>query len=225
MLNAILRDYPSNQRQLEGIVRVLFPKENIQTNARYNAELINPNTGLSLELDVWIPRLHLCFEFQDVYHYTSTYFSQINLYDIQRRDAHKQEMDRMKEDTLVSVPFWWDGQKESLLETVNFQRPDIMVMRTHMDIDIGYGGNGKNIPVPTPIPAPIPAPLHIMMNAGIMMPNISSSESFAIPLNPPAGYLEGGWVKNMMASVFVGILILCVYIPDLATSLIFRTNS
>jgi hypothetical protein len=31
---------------------------------RREAEIINPSTGLFLELDIWIPSLKICFEFQ-----------------------------------------------------------------------------------------------------------------------------------------------------------------
>ena len=36
----------------------------IVTNVRKEADIINPSSGLFLELDVWIPSLKICFEFQ-----------------------------------------------------------------------------------------------------------------------------------------------------------------
>ena len=38
--------------------------EYITRNARKESRVINPGTGHYFELDIWIPRIHLSFEFQ-----------------------------------------------------------------------------------------------------------------------------------------------------------------
>lgn len=53
-----------NQGTLERVVRNLFNGENIFSNARKKAQIINPNTLTHLEVDVYVPNLLLCFEFQ-----------------------------------------------------------------------------------------------------------------------------------------------------------------
>lgn len=71
---------PSHQGILEEIICVLFPGYNILiniqnkkcfdfvlyilTNARKDILLVNPSTSSPLQVDVWIPDLKLCFEFQ-----------------------------------------------------------------------------------------------------------------------------------------------------------------
>ena len=41
-----------------------FITEDILVNARKEAHISNPNSNLFLELDLWIPGLNICFEFQ-----------------------------------------------------------------------------------------------------------------------------------------------------------------
>ena len=36
----------------------------MQVNARKEAQLLNPETGDYLELDIWLPSLNLAFEYQ-----------------------------------------------------------------------------------------------------------------------------------------------------------------
>ena len=38
--------------------------KDIDINARKKANVLNPKTNRYLEIDIWIPSLRLCFEFQ-----------------------------------------------------------------------------------------------------------------------------------------------------------------
>lgn len=58
----------------------------IKINARKEAKIKNPFTGKYLELDIWIPTLHISFEFQDPYHYVTTWDSNIPLEVVQAKD-------------------------------------------------------------------------------------------------------------------------------------------
>eukprot|EP00026_Physarum_polycephalum_P001919 Phypoly_transcript_01922.p1 GENE.Phypoly_transcript_01922~~Phypoly_transcript_01922.p1 ORF type:complete len:959 (+),score=104.66 Phypoly_transcript_01922:166-3042(+) len=114
-----------SQHQLEQIVSALFPQENILSNVHSEANLINPKTGRHLELDLWIPRLELCFEFQDDYHYATTWYSHIPLEATKEGDYLKRHSVQQKGITHIFVPYWWDVTQESLAATVCFERPDL----------------------------------------------------------------------------------------------------
>jgi hypothetical protein len=118
-----------HQGLLEQSVHKLFPRTNVLSNVRKGANIKNEETGSFLELDVWIPSLHICFEYQDAYHYTLTWDSNIPLSLIKERDRKKIEGVLKKGDTLVVVPCWWDGSEDSLAETIHFQRPDLLPTR------------------------------------------------------------------------------------------------
>eukprot|EP00026_Physarum_polycephalum_P001092 Phypoly_transcript_01093.p1 GENE.Phypoly_transcript_01093~~Phypoly_transcript_01093.p1 ORF type:complete len:1197 (+),score=192.21 Phypoly_transcript_01093:78-3668(+) len=116
----------THQDLLRSCVSQLFVGENIVTNVRREAEIVNPSTGLFLELDIWIPSLKICFEFQDLHHYDTTWYSQVPLASIRFHDQFKNEHVQKRADTLVVVPFWWDGTSQSLASTINFHRPDLL---------------------------------------------------------------------------------------------------
>eukprot|EP00026_Physarum_polycephalum_P001768 Phypoly_transcript_01770.p1 GENE.Phypoly_transcript_01770~~Phypoly_transcript_01770.p1 ORF type:complete len:893 (+),score=154.72 Phypoly_transcript_01770:58-2736(+) len=117
-----------HQGRLEEVVRTLFHEEekNIVSNARKEANVINPVTGRTLEIDVYLPSHHICFEFQDPYHYVSTWDSHAPLSSIQFSDDTKKEMIMTRGETIVLVPCWWDGLGESLAGSIKFQRPDLL---------------------------------------------------------------------------------------------------
>eukprot|EP00026_Physarum_polycephalum_P001288 Phypoly_transcript_01289.p1 GENE.Phypoly_transcript_01289~~Phypoly_transcript_01289.p1 ORF type:complete len:982 (+),score=115.84 Phypoly_transcript_01289:110-3055(+) len=116
----------ANQGSLEPIVQKLFHGEEILKNTRGDTKLVNPSSKQNLEIDVWVPSSSICFEFQDDYHYTTTWYSHIPLEDVQYKDDTKKGLVQRRGDTLVLVPFWWDGKEQSLIATVRFLRPDLL---------------------------------------------------------------------------------------------------
>ena len=43
-------------------------------------------TGEYMEIDVWLPGKHLCFEFQDSHHYITTWYHQHSLDQVRQKD-------------------------------------------------------------------------------------------------------------------------------------------
>eukprot|EP00026_Physarum_polycephalum_P001049 Phypoly_transcript_01050.p1 GENE.Phypoly_transcript_01050~~Phypoly_transcript_01050.p1 ORF type:complete len:906 (+),score=142.25 Phypoly_transcript_01050:476-3193(+) len=129
---SIVQDHGAvHQGTLESVVRKIFAFEkDIRGNARKDAFITNPVTGTVLELDIWLPKQRISFEFQDAYHYVTTWYSQSSIDLITYKDVLKREAVQHKGDTLVSVPCWWDGTEASLAETVRFQRPDLDLPKT-----------------------------------------------------------------------------------------------
>eukprot|EP00026_Physarum_polycephalum_P002905 Phypoly_transcript_02914.p1 GENE.Phypoly_transcript_02914~~Phypoly_transcript_02914.p1 ORF type:complete len:836 (+),score=73.69 Phypoly_transcript_02914:81-2588(+) len=113
-----------HQGHLEQCIRSLFEGAILLTNVRKNASITNPVTGSFLEIDIWLPNLQLCFEFQDAYHYVTTWSSQLTISDIQVKDSFKHDWLRSQGQTVVVVPCWWDGTTKSLQNTINFLRPE-----------------------------------------------------------------------------------------------------
>ena len=105
---------------------MITQKETLEFNARKSPDLVNPMTGDYLEIDIWLPSLRLGFEFQVIYlshvlsefitlkerhHYEGVEgFQPLDV--IKKRDQIKDELAASRGITLISVPYWWDGQEE-----------------------------------------------------------------------------------------------------------------
>eukprot|EP00026_Physarum_polycephalum_P001418 Phypoly_transcript_01419.p1 GENE.Phypoly_transcript_01419~~Phypoly_transcript_01419.p1 ORF type:complete len:980 (+),score=139.70 Phypoly_transcript_01419:131-3070(+) len=113
--------------RLDSVLKKLFPGHHIIKNSRKASSLPSPDTaGNFLELDFWIPDLRLAFEFQDPHHYSTQWFTDVPLRKIQYHDIEKRKAVEERGDTLVTVPYWWDGEEQSLLATIHAQRPEIL---------------------------------------------------------------------------------------------------
>eukprot|EP00026_Physarum_polycephalum_P001081 Phypoly_transcript_01082.p1 GENE.Phypoly_transcript_01082~~Phypoly_transcript_01082.p1 ORF type:complete len:1032 (+),score=114.94 Phypoly_transcript_01082:178-3273(+) len=117
-------DKQSHQGHLELVLKDLF-SANTQLNVRKDANLVNPITQQPLEVDIWLPDFDLYFEFQDNYHYMTTWYSHLPLTEIKGRDGLKSDMIRQRGAELIFVPCWWDGSHKSLAATILFERPDL----------------------------------------------------------------------------------------------------
>eukprot|EP00026_Physarum_polycephalum_P000339 Phypoly_transcript_00339.p1 GENE.Phypoly_transcript_00339~~Phypoly_transcript_00339.p1 ORF type:complete len:1688 (+),score=210.60 Phypoly_transcript_00339:78-5141(+) len=125
-----------HQGHLESVVRSLFPNVRMTPNARKQANIPNPQTGYYVELDLFLPDLDLCFEFQDNYHYLTSWYSHVPLATTREKDDYKRESVRMRHVTIVSVPFWWDGSENSLSALVHFYRPDLLSPRGDVSLPV-----------------------------------------------------------------------------------------
>jgi hypothetical protein len=78
-----------------------------------------------VELDIYVPRLQLAFEYQGEYHYKDVLFVG-ETKDRGDKDVTKASLCAKAGITLISVPFWWDGSVESLRQMVSANRPDLL---------------------------------------------------------------------------------------------------
>ena len=77
----------------------------------------------SLRYDVAIPRLKICIELQGVQHFRDVLaLDQVSIQS--HRDSTKRLLCEANGWTLIEIPYWWDGQTGSLLNTIRLVRPD-----------------------------------------------------------------------------------------------------
>eukprot|EP00026_Physarum_polycephalum_P006541 Phypoly_transcript_06589.p1 GENE.Phypoly_transcript_06589~~Phypoly_transcript_06589.p1 ORF type:complete len:413 (+),score=20.94 Phypoly_transcript_06589:184-1239(+) len=89
-----------------------------------------------MEFDLWIPEYEICFEFQDAYHYMTTWYYQNPQEHIKHKDHIKKNMALQNGMTLIIIPCWWDSTVETLVATIDFHRPDLMISGCGQLIDL-----------------------------------------------------------------------------------------
>lgn len=147
------------------------------TNYRH-PELFH-SQGMPMELDVFCPQYNIAFEYQGGEHYHSFYHgalpSQL------RRDSEKRTACEHKKISLIDIPFWWDGNAQSLAATIHQHRPDI-------PLDVSYTAA-------TPISS---AP-------SLSLPNTDKTGHTPIPDYPPNYRKARDMVNQNPSSVFVKV--------------------
>eukprot|EP00026_Physarum_polycephalum_P003695 Phypoly_transcript_03709.p1 GENE.Phypoly_transcript_03709~~Phypoly_transcript_03709.p1 ORF type:complete len:736 (+),score=66.77 Phypoly_transcript_03709:154-2361(+) len=109
---------------LKNVLIKLFPEYNILSNVRRGSNIFSyKNT--CLELDFVVSGCNLAFEYQDPSHYVTTNVHR-SLSTIQELDNLKPSVLAHRGDTLITVPFWWDGRDDSLVSTIRSVRPDLL---------------------------------------------------------------------------------------------------
>lgn len=86
------------------------------------------NTDRHIELDLWIPKYLIGFEFQGEHHFYNLAEAfgpsgTAGLYS--ERDLLKSSLCQMRGITLITIPYWWDGNVDSLSATLYRARPDV----------------------------------------------------------------------------------------------------
>jgi hypothetical protein len=89
-------------------------------------DLVRDNTGLTMQLDVYLPRERLAFEYQGEQHYYNIYPSG-KLETQKEKDLEKRKSCQINGITLIEIPYWWDYQKSSLITTMYAYRPDLLL--------------------------------------------------------------------------------------------------
>lgn len=102
---------------------LLFSFTEILENYQHHA-LQWEGTRRKLELDLYIPSLNLAFEYNGQQHYKDIgYFQPTHQY--QTRDDLKQQACKLAGISLISVPYWWNRKKESLVATILKHNPQL----------------------------------------------------------------------------------------------------
>eukprot|EP01127_Copromyxa_protea_P015785 TRINITY_DN4596_c0_g1_i1.p1 TRINITY_DN4596_c0_g1~~TRINITY_DN4596_c0_g1_i1.p1 ORF type:complete len:448 (-),score=70.54 TRINITY_DN4596_c0_g1_i1:103-1425(-) len=118
------RSKKASQRWLLQTITELFPGETIHTDyihpdsTKKDASCSGGTKMSRIELDIWIPGLSLALEYQGEHHYHNfANFiggSSILVSEQQARDYYKRYFCSNASIELVEVPYWWDGNKETL---------------------------------------------------------------------------------------------------------------
>jgi len=82
-----------------------------------------------IQYDIFIPSLSIAFEYQGEYHYYDISVFQPDgsksLQQIRQRDLIKEQLSIANGITLFQIPYWWDKQPQSLLNTIQSSRLDL----------------------------------------------------------------------------------------------------
>lgn len=92
----------------------------VQENYKYQRKRERP-----FELDVYLPRLKLAFEYQGEQHYVDIHTLGSKWHQKQR-DQDKKEACKKHEITLIEIPYWWDFKHASLTSTIRSHRADLL---------------------------------------------------------------------------------------------------
>lgn len=94
------------------------------------------NQIINLQLDIWIPKYKLGFEYHGEQHFLSMFNQDMSLQ--YARDKHRRQICYQMGITLIEIPYWWDLKKgllfyiinsttkESLIASIIQLRPDLM---------------------------------------------------------------------------------------------------
>ena len=112
----------SAQRWLVVQLQKLFPNFEIIEDYFHNE--FTRISGFSIQLDVYIPEIHLAFEYQGIQHYEDIpeAFASIETY--KARDSEKLKICKLYKLPLVIIPHYWDGTLNFLRKAIE-NSPDI----------------------------------------------------------------------------------------------------
>ena len=88
-----------------------------------------------VELDIFLPKERLAFEYQGRQHYSDVFPSQ-SAWIQQKRDKNKKKICEAQEITLIEVPHWWDFEKSSLIATVHQRAPHLNSLTGEIEFQV-----------------------------------------------------------------------------------------
>eukprot|EP01124_Arcella_intermedia_P026011 TRINITY_DN4792_c0_g1_i1.p1 TRINITY_DN4792_c0_g1~~TRINITY_DN4792_c0_g1_i1.p1 ORF type:complete len:410 (-),score=76.14 TRINITY_DN4792_c0_g1_i1:20-1249(-) len=134
-----LRTKKSRQRWVRVLLQQILPSGVELFEDYLHPDLLwDPSTKLPMELDIWVPKFQLALEYQGEQHYHE--FSVFNsLASYIKRDIKKKQRCIERGITLVTVPYWWDGKKESLACILFREIPQIFARPRELLTDCSSG--------------------------------------------------------------------------------------
>src|SRR5580693_2789680 len=94
----------------------------------YHPQFYYKINGKSIELDIFLPKEKIVFEYQGENHYYDIYSMGI-YWQKKQRDEEKKKICKEKNITLIEIPYWWDGKISTLEATIHKQRKDLIPIK------------------------------------------------------------------------------------------------
>ena len=85
------------------------------------------STGRPMELDIYLPKEKLAFEYQGEAHYMDIY-ALGNRWRQKQRDEEKRQICLENGITLIEVPYWWNWERSSLIGTIRRRRQNLLAL-------------------------------------------------------------------------------------------------
>ena len=79
-----------------------------------------------MQLDIYLPKEKLAFEYQGEHHFYDIYSVGESHERCSQRDEEKMLACLSRQITLIEIPYWWDFQKSSLIATICRYRNDLV---------------------------------------------------------------------------------------------------
>jgi hypothetical protein len=83
-----------------------------------------------MELDIYLPKEQLAFEYQGEHHFHDIYHMGTLWQQVRKKDKDKRKACKENEITLIEVPYWWDMETPSLVATIHKEREDLIPEKT-----------------------------------------------------------------------------------------------
>ncbi len=91
----------------------------------YRHSNLRYESGVPIELDIFLPKERLAFEYQGEHHYLDVYRLGL-LWQHKQKDKEKKMICMEREITLIEVPYWWDKKTSSLAASICKERKDFI---------------------------------------------------------------------------------------------------
>lgn len=127
----------ATQRWLFLILSEILPNREIVEEMSLEKERGFKKQGRTMHFDIYVPSLSLAMEYQGQHHYHDhTFFGKQRLYNGMARiffvdgnvarDNVKRTRCKELGISLVEVPYWWDGNRDSLCGIIHTQHPQLL---------------------------------------------------------------------------------------------------
>jgi len=108
-----------NQSLLFEYVKSIFPKSEIHYDFKHH-DLRYSESNYPMELDIWLPKENLAFEYQGEQHYIDVgemkgWDLSSGLHELQSRDQEKREACQKAGIKLIEIPYTWDKSEDYIL--------------------------------------------------------------------------------------------------------------